>query len=104
MKTQLEVGDRVKRFEISRGEIDCTHVVDRVTKKYAFIREYCFSRNLDFTYTNPDENRFLCMLTQESKSGYRTETSLHGLLLSSLQDVCILLPQVVFPEDTQRTD
>lgn len=71
MKTQLEVGDRVKRFEIGHGEFDCTHVVDRVTKKYAFIHDYCFNRNLDFVCKNPDENRFVCMLTHENKKGYR---------------------------------
>jgi hypothetical protein len=60
MKTQLEIGDEIVRFEVGR-RIDTTYTIDKVTKTLAKATYNTFERDLKYSYAKPEE------LSEESK-------------------------------------
>lgn len=55
MKTHLEIGDKIKRFELSK-EIEFEYIIASVTKTQAkTIDGYRFKRELNYNVTKPAE-------------------------------------------------
>ena len=55
MKTHLEIGDKIKRFELSK-EIEFEYVVASLTKTQAKTADgYRFKRELNYNVTKPNE-------------------------------------------------
>ena len=56
MKKQLEVGDKIRRYEIM-GEVDFIYTITSVTKTLAKTSEgHSFERNIDYNTTKPMEH------------------------------------------------
>lgn len=56
-KELLEIGDKIKRFEVSAGEIGNTYEVESVTKTLAKTKDdSTFYRNLNYNTTKPMDN------------------------------------------------
>jgi hypothetical protein len=57
MKTQLEIGDKIKRFEVRMSiEIDCTYTIDYVTKTLAKSEFTTFKRELVYQTGKPEKS------------------------------------------------
>jgi hypothetical protein len=54
MKTQLEIGDEIVRFEVGR-RIDTTYTIDSVTKTLAKAKFNTFERNIIYNYAKPEK-------------------------------------------------
>lgn len=56
MKTQLEIGDKIKRFEVNNKEIDYVYVIDKVTKTLAKCGDFnVFHRDIIYDVKLPDD-------------------------------------------------
>ena len=68
MKTQLEIGDKIKRYEI-RGEISHTYEIISTTKTLAkTINGDSFYRNLEYNTTKPREDYIAEVKRKETTS------------------------------------
>jgi hypothetical protein len=58
MKTKLEIGDKIQRFEVRLSrEIDYIYVIDSVTKTLAKSGDDVFKRELDFNTKHPEKSK-----------------------------------------------
>jgi hypothetical protein len=58
MKKQLEIGDKIQRFEVMLSrEIDYVYVIDSVTKTLAKSKNQTFKRDLDFNTIHPKKSK-----------------------------------------------
>ena len=58
IKTQLEIGDKIQRFEVSlTREVDAIYVITSVTKTLAKCQNKTFKRMLDFDAKKPIKSK-----------------------------------------------
>jgi hypothetical protein len=57
MKTQLEIGDKIKRFEVRMSiEIEYTYIIDSLTKTLAKSEDTIFKRDLNYDTIKPKKS------------------------------------------------
>ena len=70
MKSQLEIGDKIKRFEVRlTREVDHIYVIDNVTKTLAKSGKTTFKRELDYEINYPvkSNNKIIARVINKKK-------------------------------------
>jgi hypothetical protein len=74
MKAQLEIGDKIQRFEVQLSkEIDFIYEIESVTKTLAKTKNgYIFKRDLDYNTTTPKKstNKIIAEVHLKGESGW----------------------------------
>lgn len=75
MKTQLEIGDKIQRFEVMLSrEIDYIYVIDSVTKTLAKSGNTTFKRELIYNTLEPknSKNKIIARVYTKAERGWST--------------------------------